>query len=215
MNIQLKEILLEKAIHGELIPNDKNLKPIDVESILEDLPFQIPENWRWAKLSSFCNKIVDGSHNPPLGKKEVTDYKMLSATNLLDKDLDTQSKVRYLSKEDYEICNKRIQLKQGDILLSIVGTIGKTLIYDLDSKISFQRSVAIIECKEKIWNRYIMYCLKTKYYKDYMNEKAKGTAQKGFYLKELKSLKFPLPPTEEQKRIVEKLEECFELIDKL
>lgn len=48
-----------------------------------------------------------------------------------------------------------------------------------------------------------------------MVKNATGTAQKGFYLKPLSNLYIPLPPIEEQQRIVDKLDEMLPLVDAL
>ena len=46
-NELLKRRILDMAIHGTLVENDLSCKPVDVEQITEDIPFEVPINWRW------------------------------------------------------------------------------------------------------------------------------------------------------------------------
>ena len=49
-NELLKRRILDMAIHGTLVENDLSCKPVDVEQITEDIPFEVPINWRWVEL---------------------------------------------------------------------------------------------------------------------------------------------------------------------
>lgn len=208
----LKEKILDSAIHGELVENDLSLLTVDVDEIKEDIPFDIPTNWKWTKIKHICKKIIDGDHNPPKGELEKTDYMMLSAINIIDSNLDTSKNIRYLNKDNYDKCYKRINLMEGDVLLSSVGTIGKTCIFSSKEKIVFQRSVTILSTK---FNKYLKYYLDSPKVQKYMNDNSLGAVQNGFYLNKVKELFIPIPPLEQQKKIVEKIEKCFELIEQL
>ena len=79
--------------------------------------------------------------------------------------------------------------------------------------ICFQRSVTVISAF--VFNKYLKYILDSNYVFSFMNNNAKGTAQKGFYLNQVDNLVVPIPPLAEQKRIVDKVEELLALCDKL
>lgn len=170
------------------------------------------EGWTYKKLGEVCYKITDGSHNPPKGI-EHSDNVMLSSQNVQNGFLD-MSAVRYLSDADFEIENKRTNASKGDVLLTIVGTIGRTCVLKgNEGNITFQRSVAILKPKEEIMSRYLMFFLMSCNSK--LNSTAQGAAQKGIYLKQLGNITLHYPSIDEQQRIVERLDSAFENIDKL
>ena len=78
----------------------------------------------WMKVKDICNSVTDGSHNPPQGI-DSSEYIMLSSKNIFD-DKVTFEEPRYLLKEDFEKENKRTKISEGDVLLTIVGTVGRT-----------------------------------------------------------------------------------------
>lgn len=209
----LKEKIINSAIRGNLVENDISLKAIDYSNSISNIPFAIPNNWRWTTIQEISYSVYDGSHNPP--KDSGIGIPILSALNIHDNKININEANRFVTLEDYSKENKKIDYQQGDVLLTIVGTVGRTAIIDFDDKFCLQRSVSIIKPKEFIYSKYLMYFLESKYCLDIYKEEAKGTAQAGFYLKKLKELNVSVPPLEEQKRIVEKIESLFELIEQL
>lgn len=232
----LKNALLQEAVQGKLVPqiasegNAKELleeirkekvklikegklkkeKPLP-ELTEEEIPFDIPENWCWCRLSEICTKLVDGDHNPPAGLNEKTDYLMLSSRNINNDKLVDLELVRYLSKDIFEKENERTNAQKGDILFTSVGTLGRSCVFDGSLNICFQRSVSIL--KTLIYNFYLKYCLDSGYIQNYVISNATGTAQKGFYLNQFAKLLIPLPPLAEQKRIVAAIEKFMPLIE--
>lgn len=197
-----KRLIAEKKIKREK-------QSLSVET--ETKPYIIPNHWMWVRLSDICSKIVDGDHNPPAGVKEHTEYLMLSASNIMNDQLYDLTKCRYLSKEVFEEENKRTHLEVNDVLLTIVGTIGRTCVYRGGHNICFQRSVSVIT--PMIDSMFLKYVLDDSYYQKYMTDNATGTAQKGFYLDKVSNLVVPLPPIEEQRRIVSVINDAFALIE--
>lgn len=194
-----------------LIKEGKIKKEKPLPEISDDeIPFDIPNNWKWVKLKNICTKIVDGDHNPPKGVDYETDYMMLSAQNINNNQLNFD-RVRYLSEEVFCQENERTNLEKGDILLTIVGTIGRSCVFDIDGNFCFQRSVSVL--KTLVYNKYLKYAFDISYIQKYMNDNATGAAQLGFYLNKLDKLFIPLPPLAEQKRIVERVEEIFRVLD--
>lgn len=212
----LRSIILEKAYKGLL----KTPNPLEAPFILEKAElletgyYSTPDNWRWYSISDLTTKLVDGDHNPPKEADFNSEYKMLSAVNIDKNRITNLENARSLTKENFKNSEKRTSLSVGDILLTIVGTIGRSCVYtDASHKYSFQRSVSVIT--PIIDSYYLKYYFDSPYIQNLMNKNAKGTAQKGFYLNQLKTLLVPLPPLEEQKRIVAKIEELFAIIDEI
>ena len=162
------------------------------------------ENEKYPKktLSELTNKITDGSHNPPTGIAENEGYMMLSSQNIINNSINYDN-VRYLKKEDFEKENRRTDLQKGDILLTIVGTVGRTAIITEESNIVLQRSVAVIKPNTEINSVYLVGALNSESVIKQLNKGAKGVAQKGIYLNDLKKIIIKVPPIELQNQFAE------------
>lgn len=94
------------------------------------------------RIKDICSGVTDGSHNPPQGL-ENSDYLMLSSKNVFD-DKITFDSPRYLSQIDFEQESKRTRIKSGDVLLTIVGTVGRAAVVGENMpQFTLQRSVAV------------------------------------------------------------------------
>jgi len=138
---------------------------------------------------------------------------MLSSKNVFD-DCITTDDPRYLSKEDYERENKRTRVQPGDVLLTIVGTVGRAAVVPNDiSPFTLQRSVAVLHPKiEVCTSRFLMYALRSK--RAYIERSAKGVAQKGIYLGEVADIDLPVPSVKQQATIIDKLDKTNGVIQK-
>jgi restriction endonuclease S subunit len=165
------------------------------------------------KLTDLTERITDGSHNPPKGIGHSS-FLMLSSRNVFNDEINTE-KVRYLTEEDFEIENRRTDLKDLDVLLTIVGTIGRSAVFNKElGNIVLQRSVAVLRpIQSKINSRFLMYNLQSKL--STMLSESRGVAQQGFYLDQLRNLIIYAPPLIVQQEIVEKLDSAFAKIDSL
>ena len=159
------------------------------------------------RLDSVAMKITDGSHNPPKGVAD-SEFLMLSSKNVFDDQLHYDAP-RYLTPEQFQLEDKRTRVAHGDVLLTIVGTIGRCAVVPENApKITLQRSVAVIRPnKELVDPRFLMYLFLSS--GEELNAKARGVAQKGIYLESLRELKVLLPNLSEQLRIVAILDEAF------
>ncbi|MBF0106942.1 MAG: restriction endonuclease subunit S [Deltaproteobacteria bacterium] len=170
------------------------------------------QGWEIKKLGWVCKKITDGSHNPPKGVSS-SDFMMLSSKNIFD-DLIHFENPRYLNQKDFESENKRTEVKSDDVLLTIVGTIGRVAVVPkFHPKFTLQRSVAVLKIKDEILDsRFLIFSLQN--ILKFITDEARGVAQKGIYLNQLKDIKIPLPPLPEQQRIVAILDKAFTAIAK-
>ena len=162
------------------------------------------------RIKDICFSITDGSHNPPQGI-EKSKYMMLSSKNIFDDEI-TFAEPRYLSEDDFEKENKRTQISQGDVLLTIVGTVGRAAVVNKNMPaFSLQRSVAVLHPKKDICSgRFLMYALRGK--RAYIENRAKGVAQKGIYLGDISNIDINIPNLYEQEEIIDKLDKIGKII---
>jgi type I restriction enzyme S subunit len=162
------------------------------------------------KLKEICENITDGSHNPPSGI-DSSEYLMLSSKNIFD-DKITLEEPRYLSEEQFLAEDKRTCIKTGDVLMTIVGTVGRAAVVTADiPKITLQRSVAVLHPHCDVCNsRFLMYLLRSK--KNFFEQEAHGVAQKGIYLKQLSEISVSIPTISQQEDIVGKLDRINKII---
>ena len=157
-------------------------------------------------LQEITTKITDGSHNPPSGIAENLGYMMLSSQNIINDKINYDN-ARYLSRKDFEKENMRTNLKNGDILLTIVGTVGRTAIIRNEENITLQRSVAVLKPIKEIKSDYLVNALKSDDFVKQLNKGAKGVAQKGIYLSDLKKLTVLVPPIDLQNKFAQFVEQ--------
>ena len=161
-------------------------------------------NWKIQKLDECTQKISDGSHNPPKGI-EHSEFLMLSSKDVWDGYL-TNLDPRFLKQSDFEIENKRTQLESGDVLLTVVGTIGRCAVYRGNPKnVTFQRSVCVIKTTKDVLNEsFLMMYLQS--IQSYLDQNARGVAQRGIYLNQIRDLEIPIPELKEQFAVVSNIE---------
>ena len=160
-------------------------------------------------LNEVTNKITDGSHNPPSGIEENEGYMMLSSQNIINNSINYDN-VRFLKKEDFEKENLRTNLNRGDVLLTIVGTVGRTAIITDETNITLQRSVAVLKPKEEINSIYLVGVINSDDVIRQLTKGAKGVAQKGIYLNDIKKIIIQVPPIKLQNQFAD----IVKLIDK-
>ena len=168
--------------------------------------------WRSVELGTVCEKITDGSHNPAKGV-DFSDFLMLSSKNVFE-DRITLDKPRYLTQSDFEAEDRRTSVQAGDVLLTIVGTVGRSAVVGSElPRFTLQRSVAVLKPNRAfVDSRFLMFALQS-ILKDLLGG-ARGVAQKGVYLSSLRTMLITLPPLEEQRRMVAILDEAFEGLDR-
>nr|WP_146096676.1 restriction endonuclease subunit S [Xanthomonas arboricola] len=171
-----------------------------------------PSHWASALLSDVCDRIVDGSHNPPSAQPEGRP--MLSAKNISDGKI-RFDELRLLSKEDFELEDRRTNISPDDVLLTIVGALGRSAVVPSESpEFTVQRSVAVLKTKHLEPN-YLRFLLESPIAQRFFQDNAKGTAQKGIYLKALGLMPIVVAPLAEQKRIAQKLDALLAQVDTL
>ncbi|MBA2800660.1 restriction endonuclease subunit S [Aeromonas veronii] len=166
--------------------------------------FDLPEGWCLTKIGDVCSKITDGSHNPPSASTEG--LPMLSAKNIHNGIVDFNLEHRLIPHDDFFIEDKRTNIQANDVLLTIVGALGRTALVVKDyTKFTLQRSVAVLAAPH-LYAKCFRYSLEEYQFQKQIIDNAKGTAQKGIYLKKLSELTLPIPPLAEQSEIANRLD---------
>lgn len=172
---------------------------------------KLPEGWQTSSIGDLCKKVTDGSHNPP--KASETGLPMLSAKNINNGSIVFSETHRIISEAEFWEENKRTSIESGDVLLTIVGTLGRTAVVPQDfTPFTLQRSVAVLSTSE-LEPSYFRYALENREFQIQIHENSKGTAQKGIYLNALKKLTINIAPKNEQKIIAEKLDTLLAQVD--
>ncbi|MDO8440220.1 MAG: restriction endonuclease subunit S [Polaromonas sp.] len=167
--------------------------------------------WETRNLREVVTKLVDGSHNPP--PKQETGLPMLSARNI-DRGQVLFDDYRLISESAFVSENARTRIVAGDVLLTIVGTIGRTAVVpDGVQPFSLQRSVAVLTPAANLLPKFLCYQLQSPAIQKHFEANARGTAQKGVYLKTLGQTPIVLPSVDVQTEIVAELEKQFSRLD--
>ena len=165
----------------------------------DEIPFELPNGWCWCRFSTICYKLTDGSHNPP--PKRANGFRVISARNIKNGRILFTDEDRLCDQNGFNKENPRTQISKGDVILGIIGgSIGNTAIYGYDEPVIAQRSIAILG--SLINNKYMKLLLDSPLFQQQFNFKSNGTAQSGIYLGELANMLVPLPPVNEQNRIL-------------
>lgn len=203
-----EQIVAEKA---QLIKDGKIKKEKPLPEIAEDeIPYEIPSSWRWVRFSEVMD-VRDGTHDSP--KYIKTGIPLVTSKNISGGGL-YFSNVKYISREDADKINERSNVDTGDILFAMIGSIGNPVIVNKDREFCV-KNVALFKNydKSKMCIEYVYWFLYREQY--IMKKVASGGVQSFISLKVFRNYLFPLPPFEEQKRIVAKIEELLPYCDQL
>ena len=219
---QARQKILDLAIHGKLVPQNKNDEPASVllERItrdnphyekIEDEPFEIPENWAWCKLGTLSESIQYGYNAPA---KDSGRIKMVRISDIHENEVEWDS-VPYCDIDEKEI--QTYLLKKNDILFARTGgTVGKSFIVGNLLEDAVYAGYLIRTRYGKNANaQYMKHFMESNLYWEQLRDGCIATAQPNCNGKTLGKMKIPLPPLNEQSRIVAKIEELFTELDSI
>ncbi len=207
-----EQIVAEKA---QLIKDGKIKKEKPLPEITEDeIPFEIPSSWKWVKLNDLCEKI--GSGSTPSGGRNIykeEGIKFLRSQNVYNDGIRYEGIV-YISEE---LNKKGSIVKAKDILLNITGgSIGRCAVVPDDFDIAnINQHVMIIRGVNLDIRFWIHNIISSPYIQSKIMDVQVGVSREGLSAEKLKNFLIPLPPLEEQKRIVAKIEELLPYCDQL
>ena len=207
----LKRIKAEKErlIKEGKIKKEKTLPPITQDEI----PYELPQGWVWVRLGDILIKLTDGTHRTP--HYQSSGIHFLSVKDISSGYIDF-SNTKFISKFEHEELFKRCNPQKGDILLTKVGTTGIPAIVETDVEFSLFVSVALLKFNQKYLDeRYLYNLILSPLVQIQAKENTKGIGNKNWVIDKIAQTLIPLPPLAEQKRIVAKVEELLNLVNKL
>ena len=224
----LRQKILDLAIHGKLVPQDPNDEPASVllehiraekERLIKEgkikrpkktkttsdkphYPYLLPEGWVWTTLSEITSIIGDGLHGTP--QYDIFgNYFFINGNNLVNRTIVIKEGTKKVSDDEY--VKYRKTLNERTILVSINGTIGNVGTYN-GEKIILGKSACYFNLLPDISKSYICNIIESDYFRKYAFKSATGSTIKNVPLKAINDFYIPLPPLQEQRRIVESIE---------
>jgi len=185
-----------------------------LEKILMSELYELPNSWEWKKLDEITELITKGTTPTTNGYKFLNKgINFLKIENIVDGEIDLSTIEMFISEEAHQ-SQKRSQLEEHDVLFSIAGTIGDTAIVKKEHlPMNTNQAIALIRPKESLNSIFLKYSLLSIVSQN-TKDKQRGGAIKNISLSDIKNTDYPLPPLPEQQRIVSKLNNLFEKIDK-
>ncbi|MGI6090666.1 MAG: restriction endonuclease subunit S [Saccharofermentanales bacterium] len=208
-----QQILEEKARlikKGEI----KKKKPLP-EITKDEIPFDIPESWKWTRWGNVIN-IVSARrvHQSDWKSQGVPFYRAREIAKLgedgyVDNEL-------FISQELFDEFSKTGVPKPGDLMVTAVGTLGKTYIVKPEDHFYYKdASVICFENYGNIFPEYLKHAMQSEMMMSQIRSNSGGTTVATLTMVRMAEYLLPLPPLAEQKRIVAKLEELLLLCDRL
>ncbi len=205
--IQEEKAIIIKERQGR---KDNSIMPTD-----DDVPFEIPENWKWIRFgdTGFFRKGPFGSSltKSMFVRKSDDTIKVYEQQHAIKKN--NTLGTYYITKEYFEKSMRGFEVIPGDIIISCAGTIGETYIMpEVIERGIINQALMRVSVVPSIDKRFFLY-----YFNSQLKENAK--AGNGMAITNippfdvLKNLYFPLPPLAEQKRIVGVLDEVMGVLD--
>jgi type I restriction enzyme S subunit len=223
---KLRELILDLAVRGKLVPQDKNDEPAAVllerikkekERLVKEkiqkvrttskidnseIPFELPKNWMWVNLDSYVLIVMGQSPDSTYynnHKKGLPFYQGKSDFNNL-----------YPTPRVW--CEIPLKIaEENDILISVRAPVGSTNICQEKSCIG--RGLAALRSIDNTNNFYLLYFLRA--FEKKISEMGVGSTFKAISKTNLETFKIAVPPLNEQKRIVTKVDELMKLCDEL
>lgn len=211
----LRSQILQKAIQGELVPQ-LNLEPaVDMRGDYpEEEPFEIPNKWKWVSLK----EVV--TFNPKIIKDDALDVSFIPMAGV-DAGYVNECETNQLKPWGKVKKSGFSRFEEGDVLLAKItpcfqnrkSCIARNLANETGAG---STEFHVMRCSEYLNPKYLLWFLKSEYFINYGVSHFSGTVgQQRFSTQEVKDCFIPLPPKQEQQRIIEKVDELMKQLDAL
>lgn len=183
----------------------------DINDINEaEVPFVIPNNWKWVRLSELVSYQNGYAFKSSEMTKTKTGVPVIKSNNLMKLKVELNSKTDYISNPTDKMLNSKII--KGDLLMCLSSQssnpepLGKTAIYDMNDYALLNQRVLKLTCLDERMIKFLYYVINSFYFHNGVSRKGGGSAQSNLKLDHVMNMMVPLPPIEEQQRIVNKLD---------
>lgn len=183
----------------------------DINAINEaEVPFVIPNNWKWVRLSELVSYQNGYAFKSSEMTKTKTGVPVIKSNNLMKLKVELNSKTDYISNPTDKMLNSKII--KGDLLMCLSSQssnpepLGKTAIYDMNDYALLNQRVLKLTCLDERMIKFLYYVINSFYFHNGVSRKGGGSAQSNLKLDHVMNMMVPLPPIEEQQRIVNKLD---------
>jgi type I restriction enzyme S subunit len=216
--IAKKELLIELLQEKRtVIISHAVTKGLDPTVLLKDSGVEwlgkIPEHWEVRKIKNLCSVVKDGLHETPPKVPEGIPF--ISTQHVRNRYIDLE-RATFISKDDYEKGHPRIAPSPGDVLITLVGSIGFAAILKPEFyPISFTRHVGYVRPKSNLTANYLLNYVESRPFRTFLDLEVSQTAQPSIYLRSLAEHVIPVPPVDEQNYIVTHLDHETAKIDAL
>ena len=237
---KLRQKILDLAIRGKLVPQDPNDEPASVlleriraekeqlikegnikrtkksnasdTSHYENVPFEVPEGWCWVRVYDISSAIIYGVSE---SAKSEGKYKLLRITDIQNNKVNWNT----VPLTDYpEEKAASYTLRTGDILFARTGaTVGKSYLVDnsVPENSIYASYLIRVQVSSIINSNYVKYFFESGFYWNQIADNSVGVGQPNVNGTSLGNLWLPIPPIQEQERIVEKLNSWCTIIDEI
>ena len=205
----LKKIKAEKA---ELIKEKKIKKSKPLPPITDDeKPFDIPDSWEWARLGDLVAPVeyamADGPFGSNLKKADYTnqpEVRIVQLSNIGENGWKDDN-VKYTTFDHLKLI-RRSEVFPGNIVIAKMMPAGRAILIPNKDKKYVLSSDAVKFIPTDLLNKqFLLNAINSNVYRDQVNKKLQGTTRPRTSLKKLKNFVLPIPPIQEQKRILSKL----------
>ena len=156
-----------------------------------------PFQWDKDLLGGVCD-VRDGTHDSP--QYYETGFPLVTSKNVTGGKIDLTN-CSLICKADYEKINERSKVDMGDIIMPMIGTVGKPVIVDVEPLFAI-KNVALIKFRanSRVLNSYVRALLQSDYFDDAVLSKVRGGTQKFISLGDIRKLEVLVPTMERQKQ---------------
>ena len=163
-------------------------------------PVTNPKGWETAELEKLCNRVTDGTHQPPEWANKGVPF--LFVSNIVDGEIDFNVK-KFITEASWKSLTSRCPIEINDILYTTVGSYGNAALVRIKDKFCFQRHIAHIKPNsQKIHPEFLLGAMQSEGVRRQADRQVRGIAQKTLNLRELKKFKIIFPPLSKQEEYV-------------
>ena len=204
-----------QAEKKRLIQEGKIKKEKPLPEIAEDeVPFEIPESWKWVQWGVIVNIVSARRVHQSDWKMEGIPFYRAREIAKLATDGYVENEL-FISQELYEEFSKSGVPKEGDLMVTAVGTLGKTyIVKDKDHFYYKDASVICFENYAHVCPEYLKYLMESELMKSQIRSNSGGTTVATLTMVRMVEYLMPLPPLAEQKRIVAQIEQLLPYLDR-